>query len=213
MLRFDTLIIGSGLAGLSLALKLADSQTVAVITKKTLLEGASAWAQGGIAAVLSPEDTLDEHIRDTLVAGAGLCDPKVTRFVVENGAKVIEWLIAQGVPFTRDTQTSTGYHLTREGGHSHRRIIHAADATGHAVQESIAAKARVHPNITLLESHIAVDLITGKKLQLNDNRCYGAYALDTLQGEVVTIAARNTVLATGGAGKVYLYTTNPDTAT
>ena len=213
MLRFDTLIIGSGLAGLSLALKLADSQKVAVITKKTLLEGASAWAQGGIAAVLSPEDTLEEHIRDTQVAGAGLCDHKVTRFVVEHGAEVIDWLIAQGVPFTRDTQTSTGYHLTREGGHSHRRIIHAADATGQAVQESIAAKARVHPNITLLESHIAVDLITGKKLQLNDNRCFGAYALDTLQGEVVTIAAGNTVLATGGAGKVYLYTTNPDTAT
>lgn len=213
MLRFDTLIIGSGLAGLSLALKLADRQKVAVVTKKALLDGASAWAQGGIAAVLSPEDTLDEHIRDTQIAGAGLCDIKVTRFVVENGARVIEWLIAQGVPFTRDAQTSTGYHLTREGGHSHRRIIHAADATGQVVQESIATRARQHPNITLLENHIAVDLITARKLGQDENRCLGAYVLDTLQGEVLTVAASNTVLATGGAGKVYLYTTNPDTAT
>jgi L-aspartate oxidase len=213
VLRFDTLIIGSGLAGLSLALKLADKQKVAVITKKSLLDGASAWAQGGIAAVLSPDDSLDEHIQDTLVAGAGLCDPQTTRFVVEHGASAIDCLISQGVPFTRDVGSDSGYHLTREGGHSHRRIIHAADATGLAVQETIAAKARNHPNITLLERHIAVDLITGKKLRRKDNRCYGAYALNSLNGEVITIAAQNTVLATGGAGKVYLYTTNPDTAT
>ncbi|HLY96181.1 MAG TPA: L-aspartate oxidase [Sideroxyarcus sp.] len=213
MLRFDTLIIGSGLAGLSLALKLADRQKVAVITKKALLDGASAWAQGGIAAVLSPNDSLDEHIHDTLVAGAGLCDPETTRFVVERGAAAINWLISQGVPFSRDVGSDSGFHLTREGGHSHRRIIHATDATGRAVQETIAAKARAHPNITLLERHIAVDLITGNKLGRNDNRCYGAYALNSLNDEVVTIAAQNTVLATGGAGKVYLYTTNPDTAT
>jgi L-aspartate oxidase len=213
VLRFDTLIIGSGLAGLSLALKLADKQKVAVITKKSLLDGASAWAQGGIAAVLSPDDSLDEHIQDTLVAGAGLCDPTTTRFVIEHGASAIDWLISQGVPFTRDAGSDSGYHLTREGGHSHRRIIHAADATGLAVQETIAAKARNHPNITLLERHIAVDLITGKKLRRKDNRCYGAYALNSLSGDVITIAAQNTVLATGGAGKVYLYTTNPDTAT
>ncbi len=213
MLRFDTLIIGSGLAGLSLALKLADKQKVAVITKKSLLDGASAWAQGGIAAVLSPDDSLDEHIQDTLVAGAGLCDLKTTRFVIEHGASAIDWLISQGVPFTRDAGSDSGYHLTREGGHSRRRIIHAADATGLAVQETIAAKARNHPNITLLERHIAVDLITGKKLRRKDNHCYGAYALNSLNGEVITIAAQNTVLATGGAGKVYLYTTNPDTAT
>ncbi|MBU1426624.1 MAG: L-aspartate oxidase [Gammaproteobacteria bacterium] len=213
MLRFDTLIIGSGLAGLSLALKLADRQKVAVITKKSLLDGASAWAQGGIAAVLSSDDSQDEHIRDTLVAGAGLCDPKTTRFVIEHGASVIDWLISQGVPFTRDSSSDSGYHLTREGGHSHRRIIHAADATGQAVQETIANRARAHPNITLLENHIAVDLITCKKLRKDDNCCYGAYALNSLNGEVITIAAENTVLATGGAGKVYLYTTNPDTAT
>jgi L-aspartate oxidase len=213
VLRFDTLIIGSGLAGLSLALRLADRQKVAIITKKSLLDGASAWAQGGIAAVLSPEDSLDEHIHDTLIAGAGLCDPKTTSFVIEHGAAAIDWLISQGVPFTRDAGSDSGYHLTREGGHSHRRIIHAADATGQAVQETIAAKVRTHPNITLLEHYIAIDLITGNKLGQNDNRNYGAYALNSLSGEVVTIAAQNTVLATGGAGKVYLYTTNPDTAT
>ena len=213
MLRFDTLIIGSGLAGLSLALRLADRQKVAIITKKSLLDGASAWAQGGIAAVLSPEDSLDEHIHDTLIAGAGLCDPKTTSFVIEHGAAAIDWLISQGVPFTRDAGSDSGYHLTREGGHSHRRIIHAADATGQAVQETIAAKVRIHPNITLLEHYIAIDLITGNKLGQKDNRNYGAYALNSLSGEVVTIAAQNTVLATGGAGKVYLYTTNPDTAT
>jgi L-aspartate oxidase len=211
--RFDTLIIGSGLAGLSLALKLADKQKVAVITKKSLLDGASAWAQGGIAAVLSPEDTVEEHIHDTMIAGAGLCDPKTTRFVVERGAAAINWLISQGVPFSRDDESNNGYHLTREGGHSHRRIIHATDATGLAVQETIAEKARTHPNITLLEQYIAVDLITCKKMRQNDNCCYGAYALNSLSGEVITIAAENTVLATGGAGKVYLYTTNPDTAT
>jgi L-aspartate oxidase len=213
VLRFDTLIIGSGLAGLSLALKLADKQKVAVITKKSLLDGASAWAQGGIAAVLSPADSLAEHIRDTLIAGAGLCDPKTTHFVIEHGAAVVDWLISQGVPFTRDDDSDSGYHLTREGGHSHRRIIHAADATGHAVQETLARKVCAHPNITLLERYIAVDLITGKKLGQNNNRCHGAYALNCSSGEVITIAAKNTALATGGAGKVYLYTTNPDTAT
>ena len=213
MLQFDTLIIGSGLAGLSLALKLADRQKVAVITKKSLLEGASAWAQGGIAAVLSPDDSFDKHIQDTHIAGAGLCDPETTRFVVEHGAAAIDWLIQQGVPFTRDNSTDKGYHLTREGGHSQRRIIHAADATGLAVQETIADKVLAHRNITLLEHYIAIDLITGNKLGRDDNHCYGAYALNSLSDEIITIAARNTVLATGGAGKVYLYTTNPDTAT
>jgi L-aspartate oxidase len=211
--QFDTLIIGSGLAGLSLALKLADTQTVGLITKKSMLDGASGQAQGGIAAVLSAEDSLDAHIRDTLTAGVGLCDETATRFVVEHGKDAIDWLISQGVRFTRDDSTEQGYHLTREGGHSHRRIIHAADATGHAVQETLAARAAAHPNITLLERYNSVDLITGSKLGQADNRCYGAYALDCVTGEVATLAARNTVLATGGAGKVYLYSTNPDTAT
>ncbi|MFA6015513.1 MAG: L-aspartate oxidase [Gallionellaceae bacterium] len=212
-MQFDTLIIGSGLAGLSLALKLADHKKVGIITKKSLLEGASAWAQGGIAAVQSPEDSIEQHIQDTMIAGAGLCDAQATRFVVENGSAAIDWLIQQGVPFTRDIGSDTGYHLTREGGHSQRRIIHAADATGLAVQETIANKVIGHPNITLLERYIAIDLITGKKLGRADNQCCGAYALNTLSGEIITIAARDTILATGGAGKVYLYTTNPDTAT
>ncbi|CAH1385199.1 L-aspartate oxidase [Candidatus Nitrotoga sp. M5] len=213
MLQFDVLIIGSGLSGLSLALKLADQRKVAVITKKSLLEGASVWAQGGIAAVLSQEDSLAEHIQDTLTAGAGLCDPATTHYVIEHAKSAIDWLIAQGVPFTRDANTDIGYHLTREGGHSHRRIIHAADATGHAVQETLASKVLAHPNITLLEHYIAIDLITGNKLGHTNNHCYGAYALNSLSDEVSTIAAHDTILATGGASKVYLYTTNPDTVT
>ncbi|MEQ1673897.1 MAG: L-aspartate oxidase [Candidatus Nitrotoga sp.] len=221
--QFDTLIIGSGLAGLALALKLADQQKILVVTKKSLLEGASAWAQGGIAAVLSPVDTLAEHVQDTLTAGAGLCDSETVQHVINHGKSSIDWLIAQGVPFTRDTQTDTGYHLTREGGHSHRRVIHAADATGFAVQQTLATKVLTHPNITILERTIAIDLITGNKLgggkraskksAGTDNVCYGAYLLNSSNGEIITVAARNTVLATGGAGKVYLYTTNPDTAT
>ncbi|MDH4283894.1 MAG: L-aspartate oxidase [Gallionellaceae bacterium] len=212
-MQFDTLIIGSGLAGLSLGLKLAARQKVAIITKKTLLDGASAYAQGGIAAVLSRDDSLAEHIQDTLTAGVGLCDLTTTHFVVEHAREALDWLIEQGVQFTRDETTDTGYHLTREGGHSRRRIIHAADATGLAVQETLAAKAQAHPNITLLENYNAVDLITSAKLGLPGNRCLGAYALNRQSGEVITIAAHDTVLATGGAGKVYLYTTNPDTAT
>jgi len=138
--QFDTLIIGSGLAGLTMAIKLAEHRKVGLITKKTLLDGASGYAQGGIAAVLSAEDSLDAHIQDTLSAGAGLCDESVTRYVVEHGKAAIDWLIEQGVPFTRDDSSETGYHLTREGGHSRRRIIHAADATGQAVQETLAIR-------------------------------------------------------------------------
>ncbi|MDR0481249.1 MAG: L-aspartate oxidase, partial [Gallionellaceae bacterium] len=210
--QYDTLIIGSGLAGLSLALKLADHRRVAVVTKKSPMDSASAWAQGGIATVQAPDDTLAEHVQDTLTAGAGLCDETATRFVVEHAKPALDWLIAQGVPFTRNADDG-GYHLTREGGHGHRRIIHAADATGMAVQETLVARASAHPNITLLNQHIAVDLITSRKLGSEDNRCLGAYILDCDKDEVVTIAARDTILATGGAGKVYLYTTNPDTAT
>jgi L-aspartate oxidase len=213
VLQFDVLIVGSGLAGLSSALKLADSKKVAIVTKKALLEGASSRAQGGIASVLAEDDSLDAHVQDTLVAGAGLCDVETTRYVVQHGKAAIDWLIAQGVPFSRDSENGSHYHLTREGGHSRRRIIHAADATGIAVQETLAAKVQAHPNITLFEHHIAVDLITGKKLGRQDNLCYGAYVLNSKSNQVITIAARDTILATGGAGKVYLYTTNPDTAT
>ncbi|MBU0689842.1 MAG: L-aspartate oxidase [Gammaproteobacteria bacterium] len=212
-MRFDTLIIGSGLAGLTLALKLADRQKVAIVTKRSLLDGASAWAQGGIAAVQSPDDSHDEHIHDTLTAGAGLCDPETTRFVVERGTAAVHWLIEQGVPFSKEDNSSQDFHLTREGGHSKRRIIHAADATGKAVQQTLADKVHAHPNVTVLEQHIAVDLITGRKIGMSPQRCFGAYVLDTLSDDIVTISADHTVLATGGAGKVYLYTTNPDTAT
>jgi L-aspartate oxidase len=210
--RFDVAIVGSGLAGLTVALHLADQRKVGIITKRELLDGASNWAQGGIAAVLAKDDSPEDHIRDTQVAGAGLCDPAVTRLVVENGRQAIEWLIGQGVPFTRDG-SELGYHLTREGGHSHRRVIHAADATGHAVQVTLEAKVKAHPNITVLEYHDAVDLITGPKLGLPERRCLGLYALDQKSGLVHTVAADQVVLATGGAGKVYLYTTNPDTST
>lgn len=186
---------------------------VGLITKKSLLDGASGYAQGGIAAVMSPVDSIGSHIEDTLTAGAGLCDEAATRLVVENGKAAIDWLINQGVPFTRDNTSDIGYHLTREGGHSQRRIIHAADATGLAVQETLASRISQHPNVTILENHMSVDLITGSKIGRNDNACCGVYALNSLTGEVITISSRTTILATGGAGKVYLYTTNPDTAT
>src|SRR6185295_13932126 len=155
--RFDVLVIGSGLAGLTLALHLAGQRQVGLITKKQLLDGASSWAQGGIAAVLAGDDTTDSHIRDTQVAGGGLCDEDVTRYVIERGRACVEWLIGQGVPFTRDTSSATGYHLTTEGGHSHRRVIHVDDATGQAVQVTLESKIRAHPNITLLEEHNAID--------------------------------------------------------
>lgn len=218
MQQFDVLIIGSGLAGLSLALRTAEHKKICLVSKRTINDSASNWAQGGIAAVLNDEDSIEAHIQDTLTAGAGLCDAAVTRKVVEHGKETIEWLIQQGVSFTREHDDS-GYHLTREGGHSHRRVIHAADATGRAVQTTLAQKVRQHPNITLLENHIAVDLITTQKVKtqdarLNDsNSCLGAYVLDNTTGKVITIGAQNTVLATGGAGKVYLYTTNPDVST
>ena len=212
--QFDVLIIGSGLAGLTLALQVADSKKVCIVSKRTMQDSASSWAQGGIATVLNSDDSIEEHVEDTLIAGAGLCDPDITRMVTENGREAIDWLIDLGVEFTREENSETGYHLTREGGHSHRRIIHAADATGKAVQKTLSQKVREHANITLLENHIAVDLITSKKLkQESTNLCLGAYVLDNSSGKVMTIAAQQTALATGGAGKVYLYTTNPDVST
>jgi L-aspartate oxidase len=223
-MKFDVAIVGSGLAGLSVALHLAQTRKVAIISKRELLDGASNWAQGGIAAVLDSSDSHDQHIADTLVAGAGLCEEAATRYIVENGRAAIEWLIEQGVPFTRDASAELGFHLTREGGHSQRRIIHAADATGHAVQVTLEQKVRAHPNISLFEHHCAIDVITSDKLTgkgvhggaphlVGQPRCYGLYVQDERSGEVLTFEAEHTVLATGGAGKVYLYTTNPDTAT
>ena len=211
--QYDVLILGSGAAGQSMALRLADSHSVALVTKRELADSASNWAQGGIAAVLDTADSIEAHIQDTFTAGAGLCDPDATRFVVENGKRAIEWLIDRGVPFTREADTQLGYHLTREGGHSHRRIIHAADATGAALQSTLSAQVRAHPNIDIFEHHIAVDLILGDKVGHSGEGCLGAYVLDIEAGKVLTFAARNTVLATGGTGKVYLFTTNPDVAT
>lgn len=213
MSTFDVLVIGSGLAGLSAALRLAATRKVALVTKHELLEGASAYAQGGIAAVLDSADSLDNHVRDTHVAGGGLCHEDAVRFVVERGRGAIAWLVSQGVPFTREVGGAEELHLHREGGHSHRRIVHAADATGNAVQRTLVEQVKQHPGITILEWHIAIDLITGRKLGTGDSRCHGAYVLDVRAGKVKTIGARSTILATGGAGKVYLYTTNPDTAT
>jgi L-aspartate oxidase len=210
---YDVLVIGSGLAGLSAALRLAATRRVALVTKHELLEGASAYAQGGIAAVLDSADSIDNHIRDTHVAGAGLCHDDAVRFVVERGRQAIDWLVSQGVPFTRETGGNEELHLHREGGHSHRRIVHAADATGNAVQRTLVEEVKRHPNIEILDWHLAIDLVTGRKLGTGENRCHGAYVLDLKAGRVKTVGARSTILATGGAGKVYLYTTNPDTAT
>lgn len=215
-MNFDVVIVGSGLAGLSVALRLPETYRIALICKRTLWESASNFAQGGIAAVLDPAlDSIEKHVKDTLTAGAGLCDEVATRFIVEHGGEAIDWLINQGVPFSRDKSTQTGYHLTREGGHSERRIIHAADATGHVVQQTLEKIIRSRPNIHLFENHFAVDLITSEKLSENRQpvECYGLYVLNEEEGKVHTFAARHTVLATGGAGKVYLYTTNPDTST
>lgn len=207
------LVIGSGLAGQSVALRLADRFRVAIVTKRQIADAASARAQGGIAAVLDTEDSVEAHIRDTLIAGAGLCDPVATRYTVEHGNAAIRWLIDQGVAFTRDEHSALGYHLTREGGHGARRIIHVADGTGQAVMETLTKKVRAHPNITIFENHLAVDLVTGAKIGRPEIGCAGAYVLDIVNDRVRSIGAPHTVLATGGIGKVYLYTTNPDTAT
>ena len=208
----DALIIGSGAAGLSLALRLAGQARIAVLSKGALQEGCTLWAQGGIAAVLDGErDSIESHLRDTLDAGAGLCDEQAARFTIEQGAQSIRWLIDQGVPFTQ--QGDSGYHLTQEGGHSQRRIFHSADTTGHAIETTLEQRIRQHPEVDLFEHHIAVDLITANKLGEPHQRVLGAYVLDRNQHRVITFRARFVVLATGGASKVYLYTTNPDLST
>ncbi|MBB4817376.1 L-aspartate oxidase [Pseudomonas alcaligenes] len=215
--QHDVLVIGSGAAGLTLALTLPAHLRIAVLSKGDLSNGSTYWAQGGVAAVLDDTDTVDSHVEDTLVAGAGLCREDAVRFTVENSRQAIQWLIDQGVPFTRDDEHDREdggfeFHLTREGGHSHRRIIHAADATGAAIFNTLLAQARQRPNIELLEQRVAVDLITERKLGLDGHRCLGAYVLNRASGEVDTYGARFTALASGGAAKVYLYTSNPDGA-
>lgn len=216
MESYDALIVGGGLAGLSTALRLADHMKVAIVAKAALTESSSLYAQGGIATVRDRrEDSFESHVADTLNAGAGLCHRDTVDQVVHHGPAAIDWLVAQGVPFTHgQNHGNDDLHLTREGGHSHRRVVHAADATGRAVQTTLEARVRGHRNIRVLENHIAVDLITGTKLaRAGANRCLGLYALDKAAGHVRTLGARFTVLATGGASKVYLYTSNPDTST
>ncbi|MDU4249441.1 L-aspartate oxidase [Pseudomonas sp.] len=213
--QHDVLVIGSGAAGLTLALTLPSHLRIAVLSKGELSQGSTFWAQGGVAAVLDDTDTVESHVEDTLVAGAGLCREDAVKFTVEHSREAIQWLIEQGVPFTRDHEPGREdggfeFHLTREGGHSHRRIIHAADATGAAIFNALLEQARQRPNIELLSQRVAVDLITEQKLGMDGQRCLGAYVLDRSTGEVDTFSARFTVLASGGASKVYLYTSNPD---
>lgn len=217
MTGFDVLVIGSGAAGLTFALKAADRAKVAVLSKAGVSSGATRWAQGGIAAVLREGDTVESHIEDTLDAGAGLCNREAVKFIVERGPVAIEQLITRGVPFSRGAppEEGYGYHLTREGGHTHRRVIHVEDATGEAVQQTLEHLAVKHPNITILENHIAVDLIRRRHLSApgpNAPGCFGAYVLDQSRDAVIPVSARATVLATGGSSKVYLYATNPEVA-
>jgi len=208
-------IVGAGLAGLTVALHLArHGRRVIVLAKRGLSEGATSWAQGGIVGVLGSDDSIESHVRDTQDAGAGIVDEHTARFIAENSAKAVEWLVDNGVPFTTDIDGPLGLHLTREGGHAVRRIAHAADATGRAIHESLLAQAKVHELITLRERWIAVDLVTSRHLKREEStQVYGVYALDIDSRKVETIAASAVVLATGGVGKVYRYTSNPDTST
>lgn len=208
--HYDALIIGSGAAGLSMALQLAPHAKVAVLSKGKLTSGSTWLAQGGIAAVLDTTDSTQAHAEDTLTAGVNLSHKEAVEFTVNHGKESIDWLIQQGVPFT---QEKDDYHLTKEGGHSHRRIIHSADATGKALQTTLIQQAESNPNIDLFEHHIAVDLITRRKLGLAQNRCVGAYILNALTGHVEVFQAAHVILATGGASKAYLYTSNSDGAT
>ena len=210
----DFLVVGSGIAGLCYALTVAERGQVALITKRDISTTATRLAQGGIAAVSNIDDSFEQHIKDTMEAGAWLPDDEIVRMVVENGPKAIEDLIKWGVNFSRKEDQS--YDLTREGGHSQRRIYHSKDETGKEIERALVEAVQSHPNITIYENHVAVDLITEAKVtrrRLKPDRCLGVYVLNREMGQVGTFEAPITVLATGGAGKLYLYNCNPDIAT
>ena len=215
----DFLVIGSGIAGLSFAIKAAEQGTVTIITKGKLLESNTAWAQGGISAVLpeglrDPEDNCEKHVTDTLDAGAGLCDEEAVRVIVAEGAETIDELVAWGTDFDQNQDDPKRYSLGKEGGHCERRILHAKDTTGREIATSLIETAQRTENITLLEDHYAIDLITTGTLgSVTDDRVLGAYVLETKTGDVKIIESPRVILATGGCGKTYLYTTNPDSAT
>ncbi|MBQ74070.1 MAG: L-aspartate oxidase [Gammaproteobacteria bacterium] len=210
----DVLIIGSGAAGMTLALKLGKQYDVAMLCKDVQNEGATYYAQGGVAAVLNEYDSVQSHLEDTLIAGAGLCHRDAVQFTVGHSADVIDWLIELGVNFDTHTQPdgSTEFHLTKEGGHSHRRVIHAADATGKEISLTLSQQLQAHDNVEIYQKYVAVDLITEDKIGHKGNSCLGAYALNRETGKVELFRSQFVVLATGGASKVYLYTSNPDTA-
>jgi L-aspartate oxidase len=209
--QFDVLIIGSGVAGLACALKLDKNLSVALISKGSLVDGSSWLAQGGIAAVLDEEDSIEAHVDDTLIAGDGLCHKDTVKFVVENGQKTIRWLVDQGVLFTKD-KSNKNFHLGQEGGHSFRRILHSADATGKAITRALIKKVKEASNIQIFEEHCAVDLITQEDSTTNRMKCVGSYLLNLKSSEISLFQAKTVVLASGGASKAYLYTSNPDGA-
>ena len=209
----DVLVVGSGAAGLSLALRVAEHAKVIVLSKGPRSEGSTYYAQGGIAAVFDESDSIESHVEDTQIAGAGLCEEDTVQFIAENAKECVQWLIDGGVPFDKDENSTEGqpkYHLTREGGHSHRRILHAADATGMAMQTSLQDNVNNHPNIEIFERHNALDLITEDKIGGSKDKVIGAYIWNRNQEHVETVRAKFVVLATGGASKVYQYTSNPD---
>jgi L-aspartate oxidase len=218
MKQFDYLVLGSGIAGLTFALKVAPRGRVAIVTKKDRAESNTNYAQGGIASVTSQEDSFESHVRDTLVAGAGLCKESVVRTIVEEGPARIAELIALGMKFSesevRDQHGDKQLDLGREGGHSERRILHAKDVTGREIERALLYAVSKQPNIEIFENHLAIDLITSQKLgYVGTNHCLGAYVFDKNHNHVAIFSAPVTILATGGCGKVYLYTTNPDIAT
>ncbi len=213
---FDYVVVGSGIAGLTFALKAAEKGTVAIVTKKSQADSNTAWAQGGIACVTSNEDSVALHVRDTLIAGDGLCDEEVVRSIVSEGPERIADLVSLGMHFDERTTPEGNREpdLGREGGHSKRRILHAKDATGFEIEKTLLTAIAAHPSITVMENHMAVDLITTGKLgYAMQDSCVGLYVLNEATGEVETLRTDVTVLATGGCGRVYLYTTNPDIAT